>query len=253
MYIKQQCITQDAITIEGVVIMKKNIIISMLVLMLAAAAAGCNKNNDSNSALVEGTTATQTTEGVASSEGSSSTAGTSSEGSTSNGSGSSGTNNGESVEQNTASEFGDNADENVDMDKIEGTEAKTDKSGTRGDGKMTNCKVEIDEVKIAPVDDVYMVVIQFDFKNTSNSELNFGGEVYVDAYQDGMELTPTVVLESIEGYSPDTTMQKVAPGDSIKVQRAFTTSDPSTPVEIYVRDAADDSGQTYLAQVFRVE
>lgn len=232
--------------IERVVIMKKNIIISMLVLMLAASAAGCSSSDDGGSALVDGTSATQTTDGTSSSEAPSEDAGsaeTSSSGTASEGS------SGES----SASNFADNADEAVDMDKIEGTEAKTDRSGTSGDGRMTNCEIEIDEVKIAPVDDVYMVVIQFDFKNLSNSALNFNSEVSVDAYQDGMELTPTVLLESIEGYSPNTTMQGVEPGDSIKVQKAFTTSDPNTPVEIYVRDTYDTSGQTYLAQVFRVE
>lgn len=231
-------------TIERVVIMKKNIIISMLVLMLAASAAGCSRSDDGGSALVDGTPATQTADGTSSTGTPNDT--NTSESDTDEGAG-------EAVEQNTAAEFGDNADELVDMDKIEGTEAKTDRSGTSGDGRMTNCQVEIDEVKIAPIDDVYMVVVQFDFENLSSSEINFNGEVYVDAYQDGMELTPTVLLDSIEGYSPDTTMQGISAGESIKVQRAFTTTDPNTPVEIYVRDTYDTSGQTYLAQVFRVE
>lgn len=229
--------------------MKKNIIISILALMLAAAAAGCGQSDSgSGSALVDGNTSTQTESSTAAPDSGSSNSGDSSAGETTPSSDS-----GEAVQTETSAEFGENADKKVDMDKIEGTETKTDKSGTKGDGEMTTCKIKIDEVKIAPVDDVYMVVIQFDFKNTSSSELNFSGEVYAEAYQDGMELQPAVVINEIEGYSPDTMMQRVEPGDSIKVQKAFTTSDPNAPVEVYVRDAYDNTGKKYLAQVFRVK
>lgn len=234
--------------------MKKNFIIVSLAVMLAVSAAGCNKADDGKSALVDGQSTVQTTDGTQSPEstqqtdGTSENSGESSGGSQENGASENGTSGTES-----GAEFGENADKKVDMDKLEGTEAKSDRSGTKGDGEMTTCKIKIDEVKIVPQDENSLVVVQFDFKNTSSAELNFTGEVYAEAYQDGMELVPAVIRGEIEGYSPDTMMQKVDPGDSIKVQKAFITSDPDTPVEVYVRDTYDESGQKYLAQVFRVD
>ena len=146
--------------------------------------------------------------------------------------------------------FAENADKEINMDQIEGTVFKTDNSGKRGDGKMTTCTVKIDEVKVAEIDGSNIVFVQYDFKNTTNTELNFAGEVFAEAYQDGMELPAAVFPNAIEGFSPNTTAQKVEGGKSIKVQKAYVTSEPNAPIEIYVCDTYDETGKTYLSQVF---
>ena len=227
--------------------MKKNIMIAILALMLAVSAASCGQKKNSNSALVDGQTTTQATDSVSATP----TAGAASSGSEQKDSSTS------QSEQNNSSgssdNFAEDSDKKVNMNKIEGTKAKTDSSGKKGDGKMTTCQVAIDEVKILPFEGAYMVVVQYNFKNTSDSELNFAGEVYAEAYQDGMELSPAVFQGTLEGFSPETTMQKVEPGKSIKVQKGYVTSDPNTPIEVYVRDTYDQSGQAYLSQVFRLQ
>lgn len=227
--------------------MKKNIMIAILALMLAVSAAGCGQKKNSNSALVDGQTTTQATDSVSATP----TAGAASSGSEQKDSSTS------QSEQNNSSgssdNFAEDSDKKVNMNKIEGTKAQTDSSGKKGDGKMTTCQVAIDEVKILPFEGAYMIVVQYNFKNTSDSELNFAGEVYAEAYQDGMELSPAVFQGTLEGFSPETTMQKVEPGKSIKVQKGYVTSDPNTPIEVYVRDTYDQSGQAYLSQVFRLQ
>ncbi len=220
--------------------MKKNIIISVLALMLALTAAACG-NKDNKSALV-GSGSKQT-------ETDSTTAADNSGNNSSNVLG-------ESDAQKESADyqldhFAENSDKKINMNKIEGKKAQTDSSGKRGDGKMTTCTVAIDEVKVAKVEDMDIVFVVFDFKNTTDSELNFSGEVLAEAYQDGMELSPAVFQNPIEGYSPDTTAQRVAGGDSIKVQKAFFTSMPDAPIEIYVRDTYDSTGEKYISQVFR--
>ena len=220
--------------------MKKNIIISVLALMFALTAAACG-NKDNKSALV-GSGSKQT-------ETDSTTAADNSGNNSSNVLG-------ESDAQKESADyqldhFAENSDKKINMNKIEGKKAQTDSSGKRGDGKMTTCTVAIDEVKVAKVEDMDIVFVVFDFKNTTDSELNFSGEVLAEAYQDGMELSPAVFQNPIEGYSPDTTAQRVAGGDSIKVQKAFFTSMPDAPIEIYVRDTYDSTGEKYISQVFR--
>lgn len=222
--------------------MKKNIIISVLALMLALTAAACG-NKDNKSALV-GSGSKQT-------ETDSTTAADNSGNNSSNVLG-------ESDAQKESADyqldhFAENSDKKINMNKIEGKKAQTDSSGKRGDGKMTTCTVAIDEVKVAKVEDMDIVFVVFDFKNTTDSELNFSGEVLAEAYQDGMELSPAVFQNPIEGYSPDTTAQRVAGGDSIKVQKAFFTSMPDAPIEIYVRDTYDSTGEKYISQVFRTK
>lgn len=226
--------------------MKKNIIISVLALMLALTAAACG-NKDNKSALV-GSGSKQTESG--SKVDSNTTDDAEKKDSADDGNSSDAQT--ESTEYQL-DHFAENSDKKINMNKIDGKKAQTDSSGKKGDGKMTTCTVAIDEVKVAKVEDMDIVFVVFDFKNTTDSELNFSGEVFVEAYQDGMELSPAIFQNPIEGYSPDTTAQRVAGGDSIKVQKAFFTSTPDTPIEIYVRDSYDTTGEKYLSQVFRTK
>lgn len=212
--------------------MKKNIIISILALMIAASAVGCGSKAEKKSSLVAGNSTnveTSNTENTDNSE----------EASTS-----------QSTADSQTENYVKDADKDIDMDKLDGTVAKTDKSGTKGDGKMTTCNVKIDEVKMVEIDGSNIIFVQFNYKNTSDTDNNFSGEVLPIVYQDGMELSPAVFRDEIEGYSPDSSIQRVAPGESIKVQRAYATSDASTPIEIYVQDTYDQTGENYLSQVF---
>lgn len=224
---------------KGYDIMKKNIVISVLALMLALTATACG-NKDNKSALVgNGSNQTESDSTAVSDNNNSNTSNSADTQS-------------ESVDYQL-DHFAENSDKKINMNKIEGKKAQTDSSGKSGDGRMTTCTVGIDEVKVAKVEDMDIVFVVFDFKNTTDSELNFSGEVLAEAYQDGMELSPAVFQNPIEGYSPDTTAQKVAGGDSIKVQKAFFTSEPDAPIEIYVRDTYDSTGEKYLSQVFRTK
>lgn len=223
--------------------MKKNIIISVLALMLALTSAACG-NKDNKSALVgSGSKQTESDSKTASDN----------KGSDASKSDSSSSDTQEESAEYQLDHFAENSDKKINMNKIEGKKAQTDSSGKSGDGKMTTCTVAIDEVKVAKVEDMDIVFVVFDFKNTTDSELNFSGEVFAEAYQDGMELSPAVFQNPIEGYSPDTTAQRVAGGESIKVQKAFFTSAPDAPIEIYVRDSYDNTGEKYLSQVFRTK
>lgn len=216
--------------------MKKGIIVTALILTLFAV-SGCNKNSTQQSALVDGnvTNSPQTTQSANSTDAPSSDA------------------------QDTTSEqyqldhFAENADEAVDMDKIEGTEAKTDSSGKKGDGKFTTCDVSIDSVKVSEVEGIRIAFVEYTFKNTSDSDITFTGDVISEAYQDGMSLNAAIFPSDIEGFSPDTISQQVAPGEKIKVQKAFTLLDNSVPIEVYVRDSFSSSADDYLAQVFRLQ
>ena len=118
---------------------------------------------------------------------------------------------------------------------------------------MTTCNVKIDEVKLLEIEGSNIIFVQYEYKNTSDTDNNFSGEVFANVYQDGMELTPAVFRDDIEGYSPDSSIQKVAPGEKIKVQKAYATSDATTPIEVYVQDTYDQTGEKYLSQVFLLQ
>lgn len=216
--------------------MKKNFIISILALMLAVSAAGCGAKTDKGSALVDGEAQTSST--MEPREDAPQTTSAPVEAPQGN-------------EQEQLNNYGKDADKSVDMDKIKGNSLKSDKSGSKGDGKFSTCNVSIDEVKAANIDGSDVIIVQYDFKNTSGSDINFDGEVYAEAYQDGMELSPAIFQGAVDGFSTATLAQKVAPGESIKVQKAFATADVNTVVELYVRDTYDQTGQAYLAQVWR--
>ena len=155
-----------------------------------------------------------------------------------------GTKNAKTPDTNTASEgsveqqladFGKNASDNVDMNKIEGetlTEAEN-AEGTESKADIGVYEVSVDDAKVIDYQDNKVVLVSFSFKNNSSSDINFAGAMSVEANQDTAVLAPAVVV-GVEGFDSTTLAQNVSKGEKIKVQRAYNLADGETPVTIYV-------------------
>lgn len=143
-----------------------------------------------------------------------------------------------SVEQQLA-DFGKNASDNVDMNKIEGEDltAAENAEGTESKGDLGVYEVSIDDAKVVDYNDKKVVLVSFSFKNNSSSDINFAGAMSVEAIQGESVLAPAVVT-GVEGFDSTTLAQNVSKGEKIKVQRAYNLADGETPVTFYV-DAFD--------------
>lgn len=150
--------------------------------------------------------------------------------------------------------YGKDASDNVDMDKIEGTALKEAESedGIKSGDKIGNYEVSIEDAKIIDYQDSKVVLVSFEFKNNSSQDINFAGAMSVEAEQGESELPP-VVVTNVDGFDSTTLAQNVSKGEKIKVQKSYKLLDETTPVTIRVEafDKANNEGN--IEKTFNIE
>lgn len=218
--------------------MKKKIIALAAVIAIAASFAGC-KNDESKSQVVG--------------DGVSSTAATQS------------AEQGDAVQASTAPEksaeqvqeeldnFAKDADENVDMSKIEGTDISGSATeGFEDSGTLGNYEVKINSAKLADSDSGKVAVVEFEFKNNSSNEVNFAGVIKTLAMQDESDLPPAMTY-SAEGFDSNTVAQTISNGDSIKVQKAYVVSDENQPIVVQASLFDSSLGGGMISKTFNLK
>ena len=141
----------------------------------------------------------------------------------------------EADEQSTdeaVEKFAKNADKNIDMDKVDGTDATTAEDASAA-GTVGDTEVEITDAKVIKHNDIDTIVVSFTFKNKTGDTTTFSGENAVTAYQNQTEMRPEVIVD-VEGIDCNTLMQQVDNNDTITVQKAFKLVDTENPVTVIV-------------------
>ncbi len=150
-------------------------------------------------------------------------------------------------------DYGVNATENVDMNKISGDELTAAPSnGVKESGAIGKYEVGIDKAKVIDYNDEKVVIVSFDFKNNSSQEANFAGAMTVTIEQDGADLRP-VNLNEVEGYDIASVAQMVKKGEKITVQRAYALSDDKTAVNVTVKAFNSESNEGSVAKIFEIK
>ncbi len=153
------------------------------------------------------------------------------------------------------SKYGENfegADEDVDMDAIEGGETSVAED-SEASGDLADAEVSIDDARVADDNGDKVIVVSFSFRNTTAEGITFTGFVKTDASQDGAYLVPATTF-SAEGYVPETIVQVVPPGEAITVQRAYRLINDESPVTITAENALESSeSQTRLSKTFNIK
>lgn len=145
----------------------------------------------------------------------------------------------------------DNADDKIDMSKVEGTDATT-ANDDNAKGTVAGADVEITDAKVVNLDGTDMVVVSFKFKNRTGEETTFNGIERVTAVQDTNNLAPAVITD-VEGISCETLAQVVPHGETITVQKAFRLFDTETPLTITVTPAAEPDSTDEISKVFNLK
>ena len=142
------------------------------------------------------------------------------------------------------------ADKDVDMNAVDGKKAKT-ADDSNASGEINGAEVKIGDAKVVDLNDSKAIIVTFEFKNNTSSDVTFSGLLRTDANQEDTYLTPALMLQT-EGYVPETIVQTVKSGDKITVQRAFNLYDDTTPVTITVENAANSDDDARVTKTFNI-
>ena len=147
-------------------------------------------------------------------------------------------------------EYFTDADKDIDMDAIKGDKAKTaDDSNAKGE--VNGAEVKIADAKVVEYNDRKSIIVSFEFKNNTASDVTFNGLLRTEANQEDAYLTNTLMLET-EGFVPETYIQSVKSGETITVQRAFDLFDDTTPVTITVENAVNVDDDARVTKTFDI-
>ena len=142
------------------------------------------------------------------------------------------------------------ADKSVDMNAIDGKKAKTADAGN-AKGEIDGAEVVIGDAVVIDNGEGKAIIVSFEFKNNTATDISFSTLLSTDANQEDAYLTPSIMLRT-EGFVPETFAQTVGTGDKITVQRAFDLYDDETPVTITVESAVN-SGDARVEKTFNIK
>lgn len=154
-----------------------------------------------------------------------------------------GTDGGE-VEQNVqdvSDNYAEGASENVDMKKVDGTEASAQSSDSDS-ATLEESEVAIKDAKVVDADGKKVIIVSYKFTNNSANAESFTSMMSSDAFQDGMAINHSVINTEIEGFDSDSTAERIDPGKTITVQEAYTLANETSPVEVRVSEFHSESG-----------
>ena len=142
------------------------------------------------------------------------------------------------------------ADKDVDMDAIGGSDT-TVADDSEAEGEVNGAKVKIRDAVVADYNDQKAIVVSFEFKNNTASDVTFTSLLTTEAEQGDVSLVTAPMFQA-EGFVPETLVQIVPSGDKITVQRAYILFDETTPVTIFVENAVNNN-DTYLKKTFNIQ
>ena len=148
-------------------------------------------------------------------------------------------------------DFAKDADKNIDMSKVEGTDATTADDGN-AKGELGDSVVEITDGKVIKYNDRDVFIVSFKFKNKTGSNATFTSLFNVTAQQNEGQLPVEVVL-GVDGVDCDTIAQVVPSGDTITVQKGYVLSNTSDPVTISVNEFSKIEGLDAVTKTFNLK
>lgn len=188
--------------------MKKKLIILSVLAALVFSAAGCGQTNGDD---VQPTKKAEQTDASGAYE----------DGSVENGS--------------SAGTTGDDVkySENVDMDAVQGSEAKP-QDNNKYEAEFGDAEVTIGDAKVIDYEGSSVAIVSFEYKNNADEPTPFTGVIVVEAYDESGNRLPQSAVSGVEGVDLLAMSENVPKGDTITVQRAFRLSDASQQFTIDV-------------------
>lgn len=157
----------------------------------------------------------------------------------------------ENVSYDAVADFAKDADKNIDMAKVEGTDATT-ADDENASGEVGDTKITITDAKVIDYNGKDVIIVSFEFKNNTGDTTSFAASAKAEAEQAGTPISITTVVD-VEGIDCNTIAQQVKKGDTITVQKAFRLSNTTDPVTIYVNEPTAVSETGAVSKTFNLQ
>ena len=96
-----------------------------------------------------------------------------------------------------------------------------------------------------------VLVVTYEFKNTSDTKASWMIVVDDTALQDGIGLNKTFTSYGIDGYNSDNQQKEIMPGKTLEVQEAYYLNDETTQVEIQIEPSFSLNDEIY--ETFKID
>lgn len=143
--------------------------------------------------------------------------------------------------QDVSDNYAEGASENVDMKKVDGTDASAQNSDNDS-ATLEESAVSIEDAKVVDADGKKVIIVSYKFTNKSDNAESFTSIMKSDAFQDGMSISHSLINSEIEGFDSNSTAERIDPGKTITVQEAYTLANETSPVEVRVSEFHSESG-----------
>lgn len=148
----------------------------------------------------------------------------------------------------------DNAADQVDMGKVEGTKLEdttSEDSSLSASGEIGNFEVSIEDAKVIDYEGNKVIAISYKFKNNTSEPRSFDSMMTTDVTQNGSELPP-VVVTGVEGLNTNSAMTQVESGDSVTLQKTFILRDEASDVNVVVHKYEEPQGAS-VSKAFKLQ
>lgn len=148
----------------------------------------------------------------------------------------------------------DNAADQVDMEKVEGTKLEdttSEDSALSASGEIGSFEVSIEDAKVIDYEGNKVIAISYKFKNNTSEPRSFDSMMTTDVTQNGSELPP-IVVTGVEGLNTNSAMTQVESGDSVTLQKTFILRDETSDVNVVVHKYEEPQGAS-VSKAFKLQ
>ena len=148
----------------------------------------------------------------------------------------------------------DNAADQVDMGKVEGTKLEdttSEDSSLSASGEIGSFEVSIEDAKVIDYEGNKVIAISYKFKNNTSEPRSFDSMMTTDVTQNGSELPP-IVVTGVEGLNTNSAMTQVESGDSVTLQKTFILRDEASDVNVVVHKYEEPQGAS-VSKAFKLQ
>lgn len=149
-------------------------------------------------------------------------------------------------------EASDNSDNNDTHSKLitsQSTTESNEKKAEKGLYVLDNSELKYVSSKIVSEDygDSHYLIVNYEYKNTSEENIAFYYDVTTQAFQNGIELQSPISTYGIHDFDFHNTEKEIKPGATIEIHEAFEISnyDDEVTIEIYDNLSSDKADYSF--------
>ena len=139
-----------------------------------------------------------------------------------------------------------------DIDKVEGQKVTEGESSGTTSEEAVDYDISIDDAKIIDTDEGKAVLVEYKFKNHTNTEQSFDGIYDTEASQNGASLAAASAVMPADGIDLTSAVKLVGKNEAAVAQKYYLLDDEETDVVVTVTRNGDDPGSP-ISKTFTIK